>query len=77
MIQLAIATFTSAGLWLVSSDRPRVEMWGWFLLLCGQPFWLVATWQASQWGMLVTAVIITIIDARGLIRACARARQLD
>lgn len=48
--QGAIATLGGAAVLLVSCDEP-LRAWGFLLGLLSQPFWLVATWQARQWGM--------------------------
>jgi hypothetical protein len=64
IVQVAILVFSALAIWLLSGRRP--SRWGWVAGLTAQPFWLYATWSASQWGMFANAVIFTVIYVRGL-----------
>lgn len=48
--QVLIALLGGAAILLTACDGP-LRAWGFLLGLCSQPLWLVATWQARQWGM--------------------------
>ena len=53
--QVAIAFLGGAAVLLVSRDEP-LRAWGFLLGLLSQPFWLLATWQARQWGMFAVSL---------------------
>lgn len=48
--QALIAVLGGTAIILASCDGP-LRAWGFLLGLSSQPLWLVATWQARQWGM--------------------------
>lgn len=41
------------------SGRSQYARWGWWLGLASQPFWLVETVRAEQWGMAALSVYYT------------------
>jgi hypothetical protein len=45
--------------------------WGLIIGLCSQPFWIYSTWKsyksAGQLGIFITAILVTIIAAIGVI----------
>lgn len=53
--QVAVAILGGAAILLVSRDGP-LRAWGFLLGLASQPFWLLATWQARQWGMFLLSL---------------------
>jgi hypothetical protein len=55
IIQVAIAFLGGAAILLVSRDG-ELRALGFLLGLLSQPFWLVATWQARQWGMFAVSL---------------------
>ena len=60
-----ILIFSAASIWLLSCRNAGRA--GWMVGLCAQPFWLVETWHAAQWGMFANALAFTTIYLRGLI----------
>lgn len=54
MIQLAILTLGATGAAGIALGG-RLERWGFLAALAGQPFWIVETWTAGQWGMYLLA----------------------
>ncbi len=36
--------------------------------LCGQPFWVVSTWRARQWGMLALSLAYALVWGGGVWR---------
>jgi hypothetical protein len=48
--QFLIALLGGTAIILTSRDG-ELRAWGFLLGLGSQPLWLVATWQARQWGM--------------------------
>ena len=44
----------------------RKNKWGFVIGLCSAPFWLISTYQASQWGMFWNSVFYTWIWVYGI-----------
>lgn len=64
--QLVIAVCGMSSVWL-SQDRRR--SWQRFACLFGivaQPFWMYATWHASQWGIFALSFVYAAGWARGV-----------
>lgn len=61
---IALTGLVSVALLLEGGERRRwvASVVG----LIGQPFWLVITWQAQQWGMFVVSVGFCVVWVRGL-----------
>ena len=64
-LQVAIAVFSMAAIYLISTDGP-LHRWGFVVGLLGQPFWFAATWRARQWGMLLLTIFYTGAFAQGI-----------
>ncbi|MFH1059222.1 MAG: hypothetical protein V1797_11180 [Pseudomonadota bacterium] len=64
---MLIAFLGGAALLLVSREEP-LRSWGFLLGLASQPFWLVATWQARQWGMFALSLWYCLGWAAGVWR---------
>lgn len=64
-LQLLIVAITAPGMWLAGGNGVEAK-WGFLVLLCSQPLWLIATWRNAQFGMFVVAVIYTGIWARSV-----------
>ena len=62
--QVVIAVCGLASVWLSQDTRFSVRRWACIFGICAQPFWLYATWQAGQWGI----VALTFVYAAGWIR---------
>jgi len=55
----AIALLTRGG---------RMEFWGCVVGVIGQPFWIITTAQAEQWGMLILSLAYLWAFAAGVKR---------
>lgn len=64
MIQFAIVITGAIGATLIAAGG-RLAAWGFLVALAGQPFWLVETWTAGQWGMYLSACWYTCSWAYG------------
>ena len=62
--QIAIMICTCASVWCLAGRRYRL---GFIFGLCGQPFWIYATFTSGQWGMFVVSLWFTGNHVRGLI----------
>lgn len=66
--QIAIPVFTLTGYFLTSIKHPE---WGLLINLLAQPFWLYSSYkaykEAKQIGLLITAVLLTIIMIVGVV----------
>ena len=72
--QAAILGLTSGGMVLLAIaplNGPGFALAGFALLLIAQPFWLVATWRARQWGMFVNAIVYAAATIAGLYTSLA------
>lgn len=65
VLQIAIAIFSFAAIAMVASTGPW-HRWGFVLGLISQPLWLIATWRARQWGMLVLSVFYLGVWIQGI-----------
>ena len=66
MEQAAIAVLGALAAWLSQDGRPRWARWACVVGLIGQPLWIMATWQAQQWGMFALSVVYTAAWIRGI-----------
>jgi hypothetical protein len=74
IIQGALFALSAAAITLLSG-RSRYARWGWWLGLASQPFWLIETLRAEQWGMAALSVYYTGVWVRGVRNhALGRAR---
>lgn len=64
LLQGAIALLSGAAVLLVGLGDARAP-WGFLLGLASQPFWLLATWRARQWGMFLLSLWYTLAWAAG------------
>jgi len=62
--QVAILIFTSISIWALAGKHYRA---GFIFGICGQPFWIYATFSSHQWGMFIVAIWFTLNHIRGLI----------
>jgi hypothetical protein len=70
-IQMAIGfSGAIAIVFALSADRSRQRLAP-IIGLLGQPFWLIATFQAMQWGMFSVSVAYTFVWAWALWREWA------
>lgn len=64
--QIGIAICGVTAVFLSQDSRESYRRWACLFGLCGQPFWLYATYQAHQWGIFFLAFIYTYSWARGV-----------
>lgn len=65
VLQVAIAILSFAAIAMVASTGP-LHRWGFVVGLISQPLWLLATWRAKQWGMLVLSVFYFFVWLQGI-----------
>jgi len=58
--QAVILVFSGAAIALLSSPQHHVRRWAFPIGLVAQPFWLISTWTAGQWGMFALTVVWTL-----------------
>jgi hypothetical protein len=63
--QIGIAIFGVSAIWFVGRREPW-RRWGYICGLCSQPFWLVATWRAEQWGIFCLSLFYAYSWAQGV-----------
>lgn len=64
--QLGIAFFSCSAIWLVARKEQSWRLLGYLLGLMGQPFWVYATIDNHQWGMLAVSVWCTYAWCMGI-----------
>jgi hypothetical protein len=67
LVQTGILFFTVAALWLLGDTAGPWYRYGFLVGLAGQPLYLIATWQARQWGMFLAAFFVTGLWVRGVL----------
>lgn len=67
IVQLAIAILGAAAVWMSQSPNPRARRYAPVVGLAAQPFWIVATFEAEQWGMFALAFVYSAAWARGIV----------
>jgi hypothetical protein len=65
VIQLALAVFGLAALYMATGTNARARRWAPVVGLAGQPFWMLFAVQASAWGLLLLSFAYTAVYARG------------
>lgn len=54
-----------SAVWLSQTEKSAIRKYACLFGLAGQPFWFYASYQSSQWGVLVLSVFYTIAWAKG------------
>jgi hypothetical protein len=67
MIQTAILILSGLAFWLSTSAKPKRA--GYVIGMLAQPLWIIETWQASQWGMLLLSLCFLAGYTRGAFRS--------
>lgn len=57
--QVGIAICGVTAIWLSQDERLSRRRWSSIFGLCGQPFWVVETISAHQWGILALCLLYT------------------
>ncbi len=65
LIQTAILIFSCISIWALSGKRYQV---GFICGLCGQPFWIYASFTSGQWGIFLVSLWFALNHLRGLWR---------
>ena len=66
MIQFALALFGLSALYMATGHNLVARKWAPVVGLCGQPFWMVFSVQASAWGLLALSVTYSAVYVRGI-----------
>lgn len=74
MLQLALAIFGLAALFMATSNSPGARRWAPIVGLAGQPFWLLFSARAQAWGLLALSIAYTAVYLRA---AWLQWRKLD
>lgn len=64
--QVVILLCGAAAAWLSQDRRPHWARWACLFGLASQPFFLLSTWTAGQWGMFTLAVLYTAAWMKGV-----------
>jgi len=73
--QLIIAILGIASIWLVNDPRTSHQRWACVLGLVAQPFWILVSWQANQWGIFALSIAYAAAWLRGFWRHWIAAPQ--
>lgn len=65
LTQIGIALCGVTAVYLSQDVRLSRRRWASIFGLCGQPFWILETIHAQQWGILALCVLYTWSWARG------------
>lgn len=68
MIQTAILLLGGLAIWMTHSPGEQARRYAPIVGLVSQPFWLVETFNAAQWGMFALSVWYTAAWLRGINR---------
>jgi nicotinamide riboside transporter PnuC len=63
--QVAIFMTGIVAVWLSQDEKPERRKYACLFALVGQPFWFYASYQASQWGVMILSIFYTIAWAKG------------
>lgn len=64
--QIGIAVCGVSAVFLSQDRRESWRKWACIFGMAGQPFWMWATWQASQWGIFALTLVYAYSWARGV-----------
>jgi len=65
VLQVAITVLSLAAIAMISTTGTW-HRWGFVVGLISQPFWILATWRARQWGMFGLSVIYVFVWIFGI-----------
>ncbi len=66
MLQIAIFILSFAAICMLNVPGPW-QRWAPVVGILSQPFWMVATWRANQWGMLLLAFFYCVPWTVGIV----------
>lgn len=61
--QTMILLCSCTSIWLLAGRHKRL---GFMVGLMGQPFWLITSYSAGQWGVFITSLWFTMNHVRGI-----------
>jgi hypothetical protein len=64
--QVAIACTGTVSIFLTQSKSEQARKYACLVGIAGQPFWIYATYQAAQWGILALTFLYTLAWSRGI-----------
>lgn len=59
MEQVIVLLTGALAIWLTQQPNESLKKWAGVIGLLGQPFWLIITFQAGQWGMFALSIFYT------------------
>jgi hypothetical protein len=66
LTQIVIAICGILSIWFSQDPSVTVQRWACIAGLIGQPFWMVTTYRAKQWGIFALTFVYTIGWMRGI-----------
>lgn len=60
-----IALCGVSAVFLSQCEAVKLRRWASVIGLIGQPFWLIATWKAEQWGIFALCFVYAFAWAKG------------
>ena len=66
--QVIIAVTGIPAIWLANDYREWRRQYACLFGLAGQPFWILAAYEASQWGIFILTILYTVAWMRGFKR---------
>lgn len=67
-IQIMIAITGIIAIFLTQAESQKHQRYACLFGLAGQPFWLVSTYQAAQWGIFIVSIFYTLAWLKGVKR---------
>ena len=66
LLHVSVAVLTAAAILMLISVRDAVARWAYVVGMVSHGFWVVATIQAEQWGMLMLVGVYSWIWCNGI-----------
>ena len=66
VIQGVILAGAVAAWWFIPKREVKKRRWGFVILLCMQPFWIVTSWRHGQWAVLLISMVYVVNAIRGI-----------
>jgi hypothetical protein len=66
LIQIALAVFGLTAMWMAMGHNAKGRKWAPVVGLCGQPAWMLFSWQSQAWGLMLLSVAWSLVYVRGI-----------
>jgi len=66
IIQGIILTGACVTWWFLTKREVDKRKWGFVVMLCTQPFWLITSWRNGQWAVIIITVIYVVSALKGI-----------